>query len=98
MLRDVISVQHVRGYVIHVRFDEGTEGEIDLSSSLSFTGVFAGLRDPALFAAVRVHPELHVICWPNGADYDSEALYALVRGEPVPDLEHAHDATETTAS
>jgi hypothetical protein len=39
-----------------------------------------------VFAAVRVDPELGTICWPNGADLDPDVLYALVRGEPAPDL------------
>jgi len=53
----------------------------------SFRGIFATLRDPHFFEQVRMHPELGVICWPNGADLDSDVLYSRVSGTPVPSFE-----------
>lgn len=49
-----------------------------------FRRVFEPLRDPGYFRQVRVHPELFVICWPNGADIDSDVLYSLATGTPLP--------------
>lgn len=37
------------------------------------------LRDKALFAQLRLHPELRTVVWPNGADLAPEFLRGLVR-------------------
>ncbi len=84
MLVDVTSVRAVGGHRVWLRFDDGVEGELDLSSLLRFDGVFAPLRDPEFFARVRVDPEWGTIGWPGEIDLDSEMLHSLVRGEPLP--------------
>jgi hypothetical protein len=48
--------------------EDGTEGIVDVSKIVEFTGVFAPLRERAFFLQVRVNPELGTICWPNEAD------------------------------
>lgn len=75
---DVVEVKFVRDQIIWLRFEDGAEGEIDLSKSLRGP-VFEPLRDPAFFARVRVNPELGTIVWPNGADIAPESLYAKLR-------------------
>lgn len=74
----VITAKAIRDYVVWVRFDDGTEGEVDLSHELDGP-VFEPLRDPAFFARLQVHPELHTVVWPNGADLAPEFLYQQVR-------------------
>jgi Protein of unknown function (DUF2442) len=86
MLKDVVEVEAVGDHRLRLRFEDGVEGEIDVSAIVPFEGVFAPLHDAKVFAAVRVNQELGTICWPNGADLDPDVLYALVRGEPAPDL------------
>lgn len=85
MLRDVVTVEPLRDHRLHVRFDDGVEGVVDLAEMIQFTGVFEPLRDPAFFAQTKVHPELGTICWPNDADLDSDVLYAKVTGKPIPE-------------
>jgi hypothetical protein len=92
MLKDVTAVQPLDGYRVHIRFEDGVEGIVDLAEIISFTGVFAPLQDRAYFAQVYVNPDVGTICWPNEADIDPDVLYALVTGEPIPSL------AETTAS
>jgi hypothetical protein len=92
MLTDVTAVQPLDGYRVHIQFEDGVEGIVDLAELISFTGVFAPLRDRAYFAQVYVNPDVGTICWPNEADIDPDVLYALVTGEPIPSL------AETTAS
>jgi hypothetical protein len=84
VLKDIVSVQPLDGYRLKLRFEDGIEGEVDVSQCVPFTGVFAALRDPKQFAAVQVNPELGCIYWPGGADLDPDVLYALVTGQPIP--------------
>ena len=85
MLPDITQVEHLGEFRLRLRFDDGTEGELDLKPLLSFRGVFEPLRDPEYFARVRVDADLGTICWPNEADLDPVVLYARVTGTDVPD-------------
>ena len=84
MLKDVIDVHPLDNYRLHLRFEDGIEGILDLPRFIECTGVFAPLKDPAFFAQVCVHKELGGIHWPNDADLDSDVLYAHVTGKPIP--------------
>jgi Protein of unknown function (DUF2442) len=79
----VVAVQTLDDYKIHLKFDDGVEGTLDLGEHLSFHGVFEPMRDLAFFRQVRVHPEFKTICWPNNADWDPVVLYSLVTGQPI---------------
>jgi len=84
MLMDVVAVEPLEGYRLRLRFEDGAEGEVDVSAMIGFTGVFEPLRERAAFAAVRVDPELGTVVWPNGADLDPAVLHAVVTGSPLP--------------
>jgi hypothetical protein len=75
---NVVAVRYLRDYLLHLRFSNGVEGEVDLAAELDGE-VFEPLRDKALFAQVRVHPDLRTITWPNGADLAPEFLLSLLR-------------------
>lgn len=83
MLKDIIEARPLGGYRLHLRFEDGVEGEIDLGGLLRFEGIFAPLRDPRAFAQVSVDPDLGTVVWPNGADLDPDVLYAEVTGIPI---------------
>jgi hypothetical protein len=68
---------------LHVRFEDGVEGIVDVAQCVPFTGVFAPLRDQSHFASVRVNPELGTVCWDSGADLDPDVLYSLVTGNAI---------------
>jgi hypothetical protein len=78
MLLDVIDARYVRDYTVWVRFEDGTEGEVDLSREL-YGEVFEPLRDIDYFRQVKLNPDLGTIAWPNGADLAPEFLYEKVR-------------------
>lgn len=83
MLVDVIEAKPLAGSRLWLRFEDGLAGEIDVAMLVPFEGVFAPLRDPALFARLEVNSELGTVVWPNGADLDPDVLYGLLSGEPV---------------
>jgi len=84
MLRDVVEVQPLDGFKLQVRFDDCTEGIVDVSQLVRLDGIFEPLRQRSFFTQVHVHPELGVISWPNGADLDSAVLYSCLTGAPLP--------------
>jgi len=69
------------GYLVHVRFEDGTDAIVDLSYLLVHGGVFEPLRDPDFFLQLRADPEGGTIVWPNEADIAPETLYARARGQ-----------------
>lgn len=83
MLKDIVEVRPLGAHRLYVRFEDGVAGELDFATRLRFAGVFAPLRDPRVFAEVRVHDELGTLVWPNGADLDPDVLYAELSGTPV---------------
>ena len=76
-MQDVIEARYVRQYTVWLKFEDGSEGEIDLSSELEGP-VFLPLKDPAYFAQVSVNPDTGTIEWPNRADFAPEFLYEKV--------------------
>lgn len=86
MIPVVVSVEPLDRYRVHLEFDDGTEGEVDVAEMVPFTGVFEPLRDVAEFRRVCVDAESGTIAWPGGADLDPLALYSKVKGVEVEDL------------
>jgi hypothetical protein len=74
MILHVREANYVRDYVIWVRFNNGAEGEVDLSGELEGE-VFGPLREPRAFRSFRVDRELETVVWENGADLAPEFLY-----------------------
>jgi hypothetical protein len=72
----IVRVSAGEGYILRVLFDDGRSGEVNISARL-FGPVFEPLRDPLLFAQVRVD-EYGALCWPNGADLAPDALYRTI--------------------
>ena len=69
----VTEAQVVGPTQVRLAFNDGSRKTVDLTSEL-WGPVFEPLKDPAYFALGRFDPELHTICWPNGADLAPEAL------------------------
>lgn len=83
MILHVIEARYERDYIIHLKFNDGAEGFVDLADEL-YGEMFAPLRDSGKFRAFRVDPELSTIVWDNGADFAPEFLHdrLLVAAQP----------------
>lgn len=75
-MNEVTRIQYRSGYTYHLAFDDGLEGDVDLSAYVGNGPVFEPLRDVALFRQARI--EGGTIAWPNGADIAPETLYEEV--------------------
>ena len=76
-MHHVVAVAVRAGYRVHVAFDDGVAGEIDLSDLVG-KGVFAAWSDPVEFARVTVDRETRTLTWPNGIDLCPDTLYREV--------------------
>lgn len=72
----LIDARPLGGYVVGVRFQDGTAGDVDLAYLTECGGVFEPLKDPEYFAQLRADAEAGTIVWPNDADIAPETLYA----------------------
>lgn len=69
----VTGFRYVNNYILQVWFDDGAEQQIDFEPVLHGE-MWGPLRDPQVFQQVAVDPIAHTLTWPNGADFDPEAL------------------------
>lgn len=74
-----VEVRPVGRYRIWLRYQDGTEGEVDLSH-LAGKGVFAAWETEGMFARVRVGPH-GALEWPGGIDLCPDALYLRLTGK-----------------
>ena len=71
-LPSVTHAEYVSGYVIKLKFDDGTQKSVDISQW--FNGpVFEPLRDVATFQKFFI--DAGTLAWPTGVDIAPEALY-----------------------
>lgn len=77
----IVAVEPKPPFMVELVFADGPRGAVDLSRWIKHSkGVFAALRDPAVFTQVAVDREAGTIVWPNGADLDPDVLYELALG------------------
>lgn len=79
----IAAVEPLDGYRLRLTLTDGRVIEREVSGSL-WGPMFEPLRDPAVFAAVRVSGG--TVVWPNGADLDPDVL---IWGGPAPRGEYA---------
>src|SRR5260370_22592411 len=99
MMPRIIKVAALPKYRLHVEFDDGVAGTIDLSGELDGE-VFQPLRDETVFHQVTVD-EFGAVCWPNGPDLAPDAIHSELAREPPsrsrPRQEKAEPRTASTS-
>ena len=78
MLYDIIEVKVIKNYTLYLSFENGVQGEVDISKIVPFKGLFSKLRDKEYFSTVYVNKDLGTIVWDNGADLSPSYLYSVV--------------------
>ena len=79
-----VEVKALANYRIWLRYDDGAEGEVDLSD-LAGRGVFKAWNDIAYFGAVRVGSH-GAIEWGSDLDLCPDALYMRLTGKSPEDV------------
>ena len=69
MFPRVRGVRHVKDYVLHLTFSDGTVAELDFRRRIvGRGGIFAPLESVDFFKQVTVDREAGTLVWPNGVD------------------------------
>ena len=69
------EAKYLKVHKVWVRFNDGTEGTVDLGESLE-GAVFEPLKDPDYFGCFQL--EGHTLAWPNGADFAPEFVKSVL--------------------
>jgi hypothetical protein len=75
MILHVTRAENVSDHRVHLWFNDGSDGEVDLSGMLDGV-IFEPLRDVNFFKGFRL--EGHTLVWENGADFAPEYLLELM--------------------
>ena len=70
----ITSVEVVPPHALRLVFADGLERTINLEPILAGE-LYRPLRNPAIFAQVRLDPEVHTVVWPSGADFAPATLH-----------------------
>ena len=75
----VASVEALPGHSLRIRFLDGLEGVVDMSTLVASpnAGVFAALADSEAFN--RAFVALGAVCWPGGLDIAPDAIHARIK-------------------
>jgi hypothetical protein len=74
MFPHVIAARHIERQIVHLTFDDGLEGPLDLGPFLKGP-VFEPLKQETEFAKLQLDTKAGTIFWPNGADIAPEFLH-----------------------
>jgi Protein of unknown function (DUF2442) len=80
MYWDVTDVKVIDDYAIHVRFQDGLEGDVRFGPNF-FRGVFSHLVDPHRFRDVGVVGG--VVTWPGELDVAPDAMHSEIKTNGV---------------
>lgn len=79
-----VAVEARDGYRIWLRYDDGVEGEVDLSDMVG-RGVFEAWRQPGFFERVYIS-EWRSIAWNEEIELCADALYLEITGKAPEDI------------
>lgn len=80
MYYDVKFVTPLDSYIIHVEFENGKQGNFDLTPYLDH-GVFRMLNNVEYFKQVGI--VFGAVTWPDGQDIAPETLYESIHAEMI---------------
>ena len=82
MFFDIIDAEYLSDYKLKIKFEDGSQGEADLSEYPEENTVFKSFFDIDFFKDFRI--EYGTLVWGNGEiDIAPETLYTLATGKPV---------------
>lgn len=81
-VKKIVEAEPRNDYRLWVRFEDGVEGEVDLSDLVG-EGVFERWEDSAEFRKVFVDEETDTVAWPGDIEVCPDSLYDDLVGAPL---------------
>ncbi|MBI5274537.1 MAG: DUF2442 domain-containing protein [Chlamydiales bacterium] len=69
----IVACEAKPNYILWVRFDDGIEGEVNLSNLVG-QGVFKAWESPDFWQSVKIDPESETVSWGEEIDLDPYVL------------------------
>lgn len=79
MYYDVVNAACLKDYIVHLEFEDGLQGVIDLKPIVGDGPMFEPLKDIDFFVRLRADPKIGTIVWPNQADLAPDMLYEKIK-------------------
>ena len=79
MISKPIQVKAISQYVIWLKYDDNTEGEVDLSHLIG-KPVFKNWTNPGFFQHVYIDPGSGAIAWDENIELCADSLYFKIKG------------------
>jgi len=75
----IAHMEVLSGFRLHVRFNDGTEGTVELADFLNSAsaGIFVALCDEGLFRQAQV--KLGAVVWPDNLDLAPDAMHREIK-------------------
>ena len=83
-MNKAVQAKPLDDYRLWLKYEDGTEGEVDLSD-LAGRGVFRAWSDQKVFSAVTIG-ESGAIVWPGEIDLCPDALYLRLTGKTAEEV------------
>jgi hypothetical protein len=83
MLHNIVEVRAMRPHRLHVTFDDGVVGELDVAQLVRFNGILRHSKSSNALPESFDH-EIGTVCGPNGADLDPVVIYSTITGMDLP--------------
>lgn len=81
-MKKIVQAEPRKDYRLWVRFEDGVEGEVDLSDLVG-EGVFERWEDTTEFRKVFVDEETDTVAWPGDLELCPDSLYDDLVGAPL---------------
>lgn len=81
-MKKIVEAEPRDDYRLWVRFEDGVEGEVDLSDLVG-EGVFEGWEEAAEFRKVSIDEETDTVAWPGDIELCPDSLYDDLVGAPL---------------
>jgi hypothetical protein len=80
---EVTDVRVLGHWRLRLTFDDGLQGDVDLSNLADAGPMYEPLRDKDFFGSAYIGELTGTVTWPGEIDLDPEGLYAIAREHPV---------------